>query len=168
MSNGWLIIVLRVLHIGAGIFWVGSVLFLNLFVGPAVQRAGPDGGRFMGMLMQGGRLTRALTHAATWTIVSGLLIYGLFSMRTEGVWARSAPAMGYGLGAIAALIAFGIGLFVNAPASRRMQQLGAGGAPDAAQQAELERLRARLTSASRLTLWLLLAAVLSMAISRYL
>lgn len=168
MTNDLLIMALRVIHIGAGIFWVGSVLFLNVFVAPAAERAGPDGGRFIGMLMQGGRLPRALTHAAIWTVLSGFVIYGLFAKNTDGAWARSTPAMGYGIGAIAALVAFGIGAFVNGPAARRMQQITAGGAPDAAQLEELTRLRGRLTTASRLTLWLLLAAVLAMAISRYL
>jgi uncharacterized membrane protein len=164
-----LMIVLRLLHIGAGVFWVGCVFFINVFAFPAIQAAGPDGPRFTGLLMRGGKVQRAMIHSAIVTIVAGLLIYGRFIMETEGVWARSATAMGYGVGAIAAVVAFLIGIMVNAPSARRLQALGASGAPlDAAQQAEAARIRERMTSASRVTLWLLIVAVVSMAVSRYL
>lgn len=169
-SEQILMMVLRLLHIGAGVFWVGSVFFLNFFAIPALQAAGADGPRFTGLLMRGGRVQRALIHSGLVTIVSGLVIYWRFIAETEGAWARSTPAMGYGVGAIAAIIAFLIGITVNAPAARRLQAIGAapGGAPSAEQQAEAARIRARMASASRITLVLLVAAVISMSVSRYL
>jgi uncharacterized membrane protein len=168
-SDQVLMIVLRLLHIGAGVFWVGSVFFLNLFALPAIQAAGPDGPRFMGLLMREGRVQRSLIHAGIVTIVSGFIIYGRFTMETQGLWARSTAAMGYGVGAIAAIVAFAIGIAVNAPSARRLQAIGATpGGPSAEQQAEAARIRARLAAASRLTLWMLVVAVISMAISRYL
>lgn len=168
-SDQLLMIALRLLHVLAGVFWVGSVFFLNLYALPAIQTAGADGPRFMGLLMHGGRVQRALIHAGIVTIVSGLLIYGRFVMETEGVWARSTAAMGYGVGAIAAIAAFLIGITINAPAARRLQAIGAAaGGVTAEQQAEVGRIRARVATASRITLVLLLVAVISMAISRYL
>jgi uncharacterized membrane protein len=160
---------LRLLHIGAGVFWVGSVFFLNFFAFPAIQAAGADGPRFTGLLMRDGRVQRAMIHAGIVTILAGLVIYGRFVMQTQGAWARSAPAMGYGVGAVASIVAFVIGITVNAPAARRLQAIGGTGAQLTAEQRdEAARIRSRMASASRITLWLLIIAVISMAISRYL
>lgn len=170
MSEQFLMIALRLLHIGAGIFWVGSVFFLNLFVLPAFQAGGPDGARMTTMLMRGGRIQRVIIHSALLTIITGFLIYGRYIMITDGAWARTVPAMGYGVGAIAAVIAFLIGILINAPAAKRIQHLGAidGGSLTAEQQNEMARLRDRMSTASRFVLPLLIIAVISMAISRYL
>lgn len=170
MSEQLLMIVLRLLHIGAGIFWVGSVFFLNLLVLPAIQAGGPDGAKMTTMLMRGGRIQRVIIHSALLTIITGFLIYGRFIMITDGAWARTVPAMGYGVGAIAAVIAFLIGILINAPAAKRIQHLGAsqGGSLTAEQQNEMARLRDRMSTASRFILPLLIIAVISMAISRYL
>ena len=40
----WLIVVLRLLHIFAGVFWAGAVFMLTRFVMPAVAASGPEGG----------------------------------------------------------------------------------------------------------------------------
>ncbi len=170
MSEQLLMITLRLLHIGAGILWVGSVFFMNLFVLPAIQAGGPDGAKVAAVLMQGGRIQRAIIHSALLTIVTGFVIYGRLIMITDGAWARTVPAMGYGVGAITAVIAFLIGILVNVPAAKRMQEIGAsaGGALSADQQAEMTRLRDRMATASRFVLPLLIVAVISMAISRYL
>ena len=170
MSEQLLMIALRVLHIGGGIFWVGSVLFLNLFVLPAFQASGTDGAKMASMLMRGGRIQRVIIHSALLTIITGFLIYGRFIIITDGAWARTVPAMGYGVGAIAAVIAFLLGILINAPAAKRIQQLGAdrGGSLTAEQQNEMARLRDRMSTGSRFVLPLLIIAVISMAISRYL
>jgi hypothetical protein len=122
------------------------------------------------ILMRGGRIQRVIIHSALLTIITGFLIYGRYIMITDGAWARTVPAMGYGVGAIAAVIAFLIGILINAPAAKRIQQLGAGqgGSLTAEQQSEMARLRDRMSTASRFILPLLIIAVISMAISRYL
>jgi uncharacterized membrane protein len=162
--------VLRVIHIGAGLFWVGSVFFMTRFILPAIQEAGPDGGKFAAVLMRGGRVQRAIIESAGVTIVAGLIMYVRYIVQTNGAWARSPVAMGYGVGAVAALVAFILGVTINAPAARRLQAImgSAGGPPNAEQQAELVRLRERMASTSRIVLVLLTVAVISMAISRYL
>ncbi|HUF29387.1 MAG TPA: hypothetical protein VMM77_01900 [Gemmatimonadaceae bacterium] len=170
MSEQLIMITLRLLHIGAGVFWVGSVLFMNIFVLPPIQAAGPEGGKLAAVLMRGGRIQRAMIHAALVTMISGFLIYGRFIMVTDGAWASSVPAMGYGLGAIASVIAFLLGILIGAPAARRLQAIGAndGGPLTADQEGEVRRLRARMSTASRFALPLLVVAVISMAVSRYL
>ena len=162
--------ILRVLHIGAGLFWVGSVFFMTRFILPAIQEAGPEGGKFSAVLMRGGRVQRAMMESAGVTIIAGLIMYGRYIMQTDGVWARSTVAMGLGVGAIAAIAAFVLGVTINVPASRRiMAIMASSGSPLSTEQlAEIGRLRGRLASTSRIVLVLLTVAVISMSVSRYL
>ena len=43
MSPG-IILLLRVLHIVGGVFWVGTAVFIAAFLGPSLRAAGPAGG----------------------------------------------------------------------------------------------------------------------------
>ena len=51
---------LRLIHILAGIFWVGSAVFTAVILVPAARAAGAEGGHFMERLMQQRRTRAAL------------------------------------------------------------------------------------------------------------
>jgi hypothetical protein len=75
-------------------------------------------------------------------------------------------------GAVAALAAFSIGLFVTRPRVGRVLSLGrqvaeSGGPPSPEVAAEMQRLQATLKVAGRTALALLTVAVLAMATARY-
>lgn len=170
MFDQILMMVLRVIHIGSGVFWVGSLFFMNRFVLPSIEEAGADGGKFAAVLMRGGRVQRAMMGSAIMTVLAGLAMYIRYIVITDGVWARSTPAMGYGVGAIAALVSLGIGMAINAPAAKRLQTyMGSPGSQlTAEQQAEIGRLRGRMASTTRVIMALLVIAIISMSITRYL
>lgn len=46
------LIVLRLVHVLGGIFWVGSGLFMVFFLVPAMGTVGPTAGQVMGGLQQ--------------------------------------------------------------------------------------------------------------------
>src|SRR5439155_13773415 len=52
----WFFIVFRILHIGAGTVWVGSVFFLVVFVQPSAAAIAPAGAPFMSELLVARRL----------------------------------------------------------------------------------------------------------------
>ena len=74
MSGPLELYVLRVLHIVVGVFWVGSVVFLSLFLTPSIRAAGPAGGAVMQQLM-GARRPRWSMGAAIVTLLSGFGLY---------------------------------------------------------------------------------------------
>ena len=45
-----MMIVLRLLHVGLGVFWAGSLLFIALFLEPSVRAALPESGKVMQQL----------------------------------------------------------------------------------------------------------------------
>ena len=107
------------------------------------------------------------------TILSGLAMYGRLAMVTDGAWAASATGMVLGIGAVAAIIAGGIGGGVIGRIGQKMMTLSAaiqasGGPPTEAQQVELALYQRKMRSGFRTIAILLLIAVAAMASGRYL
>ena len=164
-------ILLRLIHILAGIFWVGAVFVMAGFLVPTVRETGREGGRFMQHLAQRRRLPVVLSIAMLLTMLSGFAMYARLAASTHGQWASTRPGIGYGVGALAAILAAITGATISGSAARRMAAIGqtAGTAgPSAEQQAEMGRLQARIGLGSRIMAGLLAIAVGAMAAARYL
>src|SRR5438552_12958885 len=86
-------VVLRLIHILSGIFWVGTTFFLVGFLQPVVAQSGPEGGRFAQRLMSQKRFQAAMSVAAGLTILSGLVLYGLSSAAFQHAWVTSGPGL---------------------------------------------------------------------------
>lgn len=170
--NQTLIIILRILHIGAGVFWAGAVFFLARFLGPAAGKLGPAAAPVMRELVEARRIHVALAVAAVVTVLAGALLYWNNIVASHGAWARSVSGQVYGIGAVCGVVALLIGATVNSPTATRIVALGAsmqGGAPPSAEaQGEMQRLQRRLAGASAVVATLLLVTVIAMAIARYL
>jgi hypothetical protein len=171
MTDPTLTIVLRLLHILGGIFWVGTMILLAGFLLPTARATGPNGGRFMQHLMLHRRLPVYLGLAALLTVLSGIILYARMAAATHGAWAGSRPGIAYGVGAVAAILAAAVGGPIGSSAGRKMlavgQAIGPGG-PSAEQQAELARLQGRMALGARIAASLLLVAASAMAVGRYL
>ena len=98
-------ILLRLIHILAGIFWVGAVFVMAGFLVPTVRETGREGGRFMQHLAQRRRLPVVLSIAMLLTMLSGFAMYARLAASTHGQWASTRPGIGYGVGALAAILA---------------------------------------------------------------
>ncbi len=173
MSDGAIMIVLRVIHIVAGVFWAGTIMAIAWFLVPASQAMGQPGGAFMQQLMFRQRLRGFLGGAMILTILSGLTMYAWLAMETDGAWARSRMGVTLGIGAVAGIIAGGIGAGVVGRVGQKMAALGAtiqasGSPPTDAQKAELESYQRRMRSAFRIIAVLLVIASITMAGARYL
>lgn len=73
-----LMIILRIIHIGSAIFWVG-VSFLNIqFLQPSVRTTSPESMKLMQYLTQRTRFLSAVYGLATVTMLSGwvMWVYG--------------------------------------------------------------------------------------------
>src|SRR5436309_9725387 len=86
-------VVLRLIHILSGIFWVGTTFFLVGFLQPVIAQSGPEGGRFAQRLMSQKRFQAAMSVAAGLTILSGLVLYGRVSAGFQRAWVTSGPGL---------------------------------------------------------------------------
>ncbi len=162
---------LRLVHIVAGVFWVGSALFAALFLFPTGRAVGADGRRFMERLRQ--RMGPAFGVAMLLTVIPGFIMYGRLSAGFNRAWVTSRPGLALGAGAVATLLAVVIGIASNAPAGAKIARLRKsfdtqGGTPSAAQTAELATLQTRIERGAQLAAVLLLIAAGAMAVARYL
>ena len=171
MDERTITLILRLVHILAGIFWVGTVFLVACFLIPTVRETGREGGRFMQHLMQRRRLQVFLGLAMLLTVLSGVIMYARLAAATHGAWAGTRPGITYGVGALSAILAAAVGGAIGSSAGRRMlaagQAIGPSG-PTQEQQAEMTRLQARMSLGARLAAGLLAIAAGAMAIARYL
>jgi uncharacterized membrane protein len=161
-----LLIVVRAVHVGLGVFWAGTMLFVATFLDPGVRASGPEGGRVM-QALQRRRYLQTMLTVGTLTVLSGLVLYWRMSGGNPPGWMRSRYGMTLSIGALAGIGALGIGWFVSRPTFRRLGALTAT-PPSPDQQAEIQRLHDRLTGAVRWVAVLLSVAVLTMALARFL
>jgi uncharacterized membrane protein len=172
MDDRTIVLLLRLVHILAGIFWVGAIFLIAGFLLPTARAMGREGGRFMQHLMLQRRLPVFLAIAMLLTVLSGFTLYGRIVSATQGAWAGTPPGIAYGVGGLAAIVGALAGMLVSGRATRRMaaigQQAAQGGGPSAEQQAEIERLQGRVVLGSRLVAGFLVVAAGLMAIARYL
>lgn len=165
-------LLLRLVHILAGLFWVGAAVMMAGFIEPVAREAGPAGGRFMQGLVQQRRLPLYFTISALLTILSGLALYWRASAGLQWSWVLSGPGLAFTIGAVAAIVAAVLGQVINAPTAVKIGAVGAqmqaaGGPPSAALVAQMQALQAQLRLAVRVVAVLLVIAAASMAVARY-
>ena len=167
------ILVLRLVHVLGGIFWVGSGLFSTFFLVPAIMAAGPAAGPVMGALQQR-RLFTILPVVALLTVLSGLRLMWIASGGFQPAYFQTASGATYAFGAVASVLAFALSLMVARPMAVRGTQLAGemAKAPEgparAAIAAELARVRRRGAVATTTGVVMLVIAASGMAIARYL
>jgi uncharacterized membrane protein len=162
----------RLVHILAGVFWVGGILMFGRFLFPAAQALGPAAGPVMDHLNRVRKLPQALMGAAFANVLSGLGLYWNLTMGFQPEMMGTPPVMVFGFGGIMAISAVVLGLSVNAPTAKRMGALMAavqaqGGPPKPEQAAELQRLQGRLGWALKVVMVLLVLTTAAMALARY-
>jgi hypothetical protein len=165
------LVVVRLVHIGLGVFWAGAVFFTAFFLAPALRDAGPDGAKVAAGL-QRRRLFDVLPIVAGLTILSGFWLYWRASVGFQPAYMRSAVGMTYGVGAVAALAALALGLAIVRPAmlkAARLTQSAASASPAEreAQLAAAQQARVRGAKATQIVTLLVFIAVAAMAIGRY-
>lgn len=167
------LIVLRLVHVLGGIFWVGAGLFNLIFLAPAMAAAGPAAGPIM-EVMKRRRLFVILPTIAVLTILSGLRLMMIVSGNFGGAYFRTDAGAAFAFGGAAAILAFVIGLTFAMPAQRRLGTIAPqiATAPDDATRArllaEVARLQGRMRLVGPATTILLVLGAVAMAIARYL
>ncbi len=166
-----LMIVLRIIHIFAGVFWAGGSMVNVGYLQPAVAATGAEGQKFMGYLARQTRFLTVTYTAATLSLLSGLTMYGLISG-----FRLAFLTTGYGLtlavGGTAGLITWIIVMFVIRNIFKQMAVIGGqiqsqGGPPTPAQGAQMKALGAQLARIARVALSFLMVALLGMSIAQY-
>ena len=103
-------IVLRIIHIGAGVFWAGAVFVNEGFLLPTMKATGPGGAPFMRHLMGVKKYPVRIATSGVLVILSGL---GMPQGRREFAHAPAVEAPPVKLGANVRHPTFGIGVVTD-------------------------------------------------------
>jgi hypothetical protein len=166
-------LVFRVIHIGAGVGWAGSVLLFVVMIQPSAAAIGPAAGPFMMELLGRRKLVSWLLSLGGTTVVAGLLLYLQDANGLDGLGGFLGTRFGLvlAIGALAAIVAFLIGLFGTRPNARRLLDLASraasGGPPTPALAQEIAGVQDRLKVLARIALAFIVVAVVAMATARY-
>ena len=163
--NIYLVWLLRIIHIVAGVVWVGGTLIMTFFIGPTVGATGEAGQKFVGHLMSNLKFSNRMAAASGLTILAGFILY----FRGGAALMESRFGIGLGIGALFALIGFVSGMFIGRTI-KAMAELGAQmqGKPTPDQLKEMQALQRRQATVSMISTISVLLATVFMAIARYL
>ena len=163
------LLVLRFVHVLAGVVWVGGALIMNFFIGPTIGATAQAGKQFAGHLMLKTRFAMTMTIAAVLTVLAGGFLYWRDSQGFTSQWMSAGSGMGFGIGAAFALIGFVFGLMFG-QLNKKMSLVGSGikGEPTAEQLGQLQNIQKQLKIVAPINLGSLILATVFMAIARYL
>jgi len=159
----------RLLHIFAGVLWVGGVVMIALFIQPAVQASGPAGGQVMGYLLTKTRIAAYFPAMAGLNVLAGLFLFWR-NVSAGGHWGGTRSGMTISIGALAAIIAFIVGgamIGRSMGAMSKILSASGGGPPQGEAAAQMGVLQGRILRGTRIVLPLLVIAVITMAVGRY-
>lgn len=160
----------RMLHILFAAFWVGSAVFLTLYVTPAIRATGPQGAPVMAELLRR-RMGGFIAAAAMLTVLSGLWMYWIFTNGFDGAIVAHGAGLALGIGGLCGIAAAVIGGAVIGRAAERAGALSQQMAqmPEGEQRAAtlqtVAALQRRVATFSRVAVVLLIAALVAMTLA---
>jgi hypothetical protein len=162
----------RVLHILLGATWLGAAVVVSLFLLPAIEQAGPDGGKVVaGMIRR--KFDKFIPSIGGMTVLTGFYLYWHY---TDGFDPATSASMGgrvFCAGGILGTVALIIAGSVVAKNMRKVVALmkQAGETTDAHTRAPLleqaGQLRRKAGAAGRIVAVLLIVTIVLMALGHY-
>ena len=165
------ILLLRLIHIGAGAFWVGAVLTFFLFVQPAAVAVGPEATKFTYQLLHHRRLPLVILLSAAVTVLAGIWLLVITSNGLDVDLLLDEARLGYTVGGGAAILTFAVGGLYVFPRTKIVERtigrlLAEGRPPSPDEQQTLARIGAESRRAGWVVLTGLVIAVAAMATAR--
>jgi len=166
------VLILRLIHIGAGAFWVGSVFTFFLFVQPAAAAVGPDAMKFTYRLLHHQRLGVAILSAAVVTVLAGASLLVITSNGLDPDVLFSESRIGFTIGGVIAILTLGVGGLYVFPRTRTVERtIGRLVAESRPPTPDEQQVLARASGQARAAGWVVLVglvlAVTCMATASY-
>lgn len=165
-----LLVVLRLIHIVSAVAWVGLGVATTFFIAPAAAAAGESGLRFMKSLLTRTSFPRIFPMVAGIAMLAGILLYVVGSANHFSTTGNIV----LGIGALAGIAAGIHGGAVTGRATRALGEALVQHVPDGDQAvgadglAVLRERAQQLGADSRVSMILMVVALLGMASARYL
>lgn len=163
-------VVLRLLHIFAGVGWVGFGFFTILVLLPADRKSGREGYRFLLNLYKFTPHNILFPAFSVTTVVAGILLYLRITDNFQAdIFLRSSSGIALSVGALFGILAFGHGgAVMGRLTTQYMDAMEAALASDSAEKISLvDQLREKTFRHSLISLGLVVISLAAMASWRY-
>lgn len=163
-----LVVILRFVHIFAGVFWAGAAIMMGAFIAPTIRATEKSGQEVARHLILKTRFNMALMTSAILTVLAGAILFWIDSSGFTSAWTTSGPGITFGVGALFALVALVLGGMVGQN-NLKLAQLGASlqGPPNEEQLSQIQALQKKLASIGPPQMITIILATILMAIARY-
>lgn len=162
-----LIIVLRLIHIIGGVFWVGTALLMTFFITPSIQATAEAGQKFLGHLLTKTLLGQVHGLSAVLTVLAGASLYWIDSQGFTSDWMTSGAGLGFGIGGLFGLL----GVITSIIHALNLRALATAaqvqGEPTPEQMDKIQAAQKRLSVVGRVDAAVLILALIFMATARY-
>ncbi len=157
------LVVLRIVHIVAGVFWVGTAVYLALVLEPKLRALGNEIER--DVLQAISKLNSLwITLSAIVTILFGFALISRTPGREFDQLFSNGWGTAIGIGLIASLLAFFLSGWVGANTAKLRRSLQENAQSD---DGRLDEIRSKIAMGSRINAVLVIVAVGTMAAARY-
>ena len=163
---------MRVLHVVLAGAWLGAVMLVSLFLGPALQNLGTAGPPVIAALVRRG-VPAYIASIGGLTIVTGVYLFWRFTGGFDPAISASRAGMMFSIGALTGLIALILGGSIVGASAKKVAALTGQlastpeGAARTALVGNMDMLRARMRTFGRIVLVLLLISMVTMALGHY-
>lgn len=99
-----LIIILRLIHILSGVFWIGSIVFFSFFIMPAIRATAESGKKFLRQIAAKEHLGTAIEISARLAAIAGGFLFWFDSDGLTSKWLYSGPGWGFAIGGMFGLV----------------------------------------------------------------
>lgn len=161
----------RLLHIVFGTVWVGSNLFMAIFIYPAVKRSGAIGNQFIPFLPKTNNMPMVMTLSGLIAIVTGAwIIY--YQSGFSWAYFTSNFGMCILIGGILGIIAFFNGLFYIKPRGTKIDEIAtriakSGNPPTQEDISQIGALSNSIVKATNFEAVILFLCLVFMGLARY-
>ena len=161
---------LRLIHIFAGVFWVGGSWMMVTYIGQSARALGEDAAKFMQHFSLRSGFQRGMAWAAVLSVISGIWLYYLnFG---DAIVVNTGAGLALTVGGAAGIIALIIGGFVIGRSTSRMREVAdaiaaAGGPPAPEQMQEMQALQERIGRAGAVASIFMVIALTGMTLSEW-
>jgi uncharacterized membrane protein len=162
------LLVLRLIHVVAGVVWGGGSLLMEFFIGRTIAATGESGKEFAQHLMTKLRMHVFMTIMALSTIIAGALLYWHDSNGFQSGWMKGGAGIGFTIGAIFGFIAFVSGAIFGS-STAKLAEVGGQiqGKPTDEQFSQIQSIQKRIKTSSPIHRYSMIFTLLFMATARY-
>ena len=168
-----LAILLRVIHIGSGVLWVGGSALFFLYLEPTINKLGPDAEKFVDEVVNKRKVPIYFLIFSSLTVLGGAVLYWRDSNGLNLDWIGSGGGLAFTIGGLAALAAWLGGNLLIPKGLAKLGAIGAeiraaGGPPSPDLMGRMHAAQESLHRIGLVDMVLLGIAIIGMASARYL